>query len=135
MPAVVRGGPVTTTASGGGTSARNVSEQEAPQGGRAARETEWRKPSFGKELFLGRFRLDLIHPHPKPDQSDTERGEAFLEKLERFLREEVDPAVIERDAQIPDTVIKGLKEIGAFGMKIPEEYGGRGVLQEHYHNT
>ena len=30
----------------------------------ASRETEWTKPSFGKELFLGHFRLDLIHPQP-----------------------------------------------------------------------
>src|SRR3954452_17132766 len=64
-----KGGPVSTTPT------RHVSEQEARQVAEAARETEGRKPSFGKELFLGRFRLDLIHPHPKPDQSDTERGE------------------------------------------------------------
>jgi alkylation response protein AidB-like acyl-CoA dehydrogenase len=124
---------VSTTASTSGT--RHVSEQEARQVAEAARETEWRKPSFGKELFLGRFRLDLIHPHPKPDASDTERGEAFLEKLERFLREEVDPAVIERDAQIPDTVIKGLKELGALGMKIPTEYGGQGLSQVYYNKA
>ncbi|MFL6241011.1 MAG: acyl-CoA dehydrogenase family protein, partial [Actinomycetes bacterium] len=135
MPAVVRGGPVTTTASGGGTSARNVSEQEARQVAEAARETEWRKPSFGKELFLGHFMLDLIHPHPQPEQSDRERGEAFLAKLERFLREEVDPAVIERDAQIPDTVVKGLKELGALGMKIPIEYGGLGLSQVYYNKA
>ena len=114
---------------------RNVSEQEARQVAEAARETEWRKPSFGKELFLGHFRLDLIHPHPQPNGDDTERGEAFLEKLERFLREEVDPAVIERDAQIPDTVVKGLKELGALGMKIPVEYGGLGLSQVYYNKA
>jgi alkylation response protein AidB-like acyl-CoA dehydrogenase len=114
---------------------RHVSEQEARQVAEAARETEWRKPSFGKELFLGHFRLDLIHPHPQPSREDTERGEAFLEKLERFLREEVDPAVIERDAQIPDTVVKGLKELGALGMKIPQEYGGQGLSQVYYNKA
>jgi alkylation response protein AidB-like acyl-CoA dehydrogenase len=117
------------------STSRHVSEQEARQVAEAARETEWRKPSFGKELFLGHFDLDLIHPHPTPKAEDRERGEAFLEKLERFLREEVDPAVIERDAQIPDTVVKGLKELGALGMKIPTEYGGLGLSQVYYNKA
>ena len=47
-------------------SIRNVSEREARQVAEAARQQNWRKPSFAKELFLGRFRLDLIHPHPTP---------------------------------------------------------------------
>ena len=123
------------TSSTSPATSRHVSEQEARQVAEAARETEWRKPSFGKELFLGHFRLDLIHPHPQPSAADTERGEAFLEKLERFLREEVDPAVIERDAQIPDTVVKGFKELGALGMKIPVEYGGLGLSQVYYNKA
>ena len=44
-----------------------VSEQEARQVAEAAREQEWKLPSFGKELFLGNFRLDLIHPQPQAD--------------------------------------------------------------------
>src|SRR3954454_23591840 len=134
MPRTSRSGPVSTPTTPD-TGARNVSEQEARQVAEAARETEWRKPSFGKELFLGHFRLDLIHPHPQPTAADKERGEAFLEKLERFLREEVDPAVIERDAQIPDTVVRGLKELGALGMKIPTEYGGLGLSQVYYNKA
>ncbi len=45
----------------------NVTEREARQVAEAARQQDWHKPSFAKELFLGRFRLDLIHPHPLPD--------------------------------------------------------------------
>lgn len=45
--------------------APKVTEREARQVAEAAREQDWRKPSFAKELFLGRFRLDLIHPHPQ----------------------------------------------------------------------
>ena len=59
-------------------SIRNVSEREARQVAEAAREQDWRKPSFAKELFLGRFRLDLIHPHPTPAADDVRRGEEFL---------------------------------------------------------
>ena len=42
----------------------NVTEREAREVVEAAREAEWKLPSFGKELFLGNFRLDLIHPQP-----------------------------------------------------------------------
>lgn len=112
-----------------------VTEQDARRVAEAAREAEWSKPSFGKELFLGRLRLDLISPHPRPSAQDRERGEAFLATLQRFLSERVDPLQIERDARIPDDVIEGLKEIGALGMKIPTEYDGLGLTAVYYNRA
>ena len=56
-----------------------VSEREARQTAEAAREAEWRKPSFGKQLFLGRLRLDLIDPWPTPSaESVAEDGVEVL---------------------------------------------------------
>src|SRR5271155_2091491 len=104
----------------------SVTEKEARQVAEAARETEWTRPRFGKELFLGRFRLDLIHPHPVVSETDRVKGEAFLVKLEKFLREDVDPLQIERDAKIPEHIVKGLCDHGALGMKVDEKYGGLG---------
>jgi alkylation response protein AidB-like acyl-CoA dehydrogenase len=112
-----------------------VSEREARQVAEAAREQEWRKPSFAKELFLGRFRLDLIHPHPMPTDEATQRGEEFLAKLRDFCETKVDGALIEREARIPDEVITGLKEIGALGMKIDTKYGGLGLTQVYYNKA
>ena len=60
------------------------------------------------------------------------KGEAFLAKLEGFLRAEVDPLEIEHDAKIPDHVVKGLCDIGALGMKIDEKYGGLGLSHLYY---
>ena len=57
----------------------NVTEREAREVVEAARETEWKLPSFGKELFLGNFRLDLIHPQPPLDPTAVEKGERFLQ--------------------------------------------------------
>ena len=48
-----------------------ASEAEARQVAEAARETDWRKPSFAKELFLGRFRLDPDPPAPAPAAEDA----------------------------------------------------------------
>jgi alkylation response protein AidB-like acyl-CoA dehydrogenase len=107
-------------------------ERQSREVAEAARETEWKLPSFGKELFLGRFRLDLIHPHPQPTPEARQRGEAFLARLEEFLRTSVDPMVIERDGQIPDEVVRGLARLGALGMTVPEEYGGVGLTKLYY---
>lgn len=112
-----------------------VTEREARQVAEAAREQDWRKPSFGKELFLGRFRLDLIHPHPLPTDEAVRRGEQFLTKLRAFCETEVDAALIEREARIPDAVINGLKELGALGMKIDPKYGGLGLTQVYYNKA
>ncbi|MEU7905017.1 acyl-CoA dehydrogenase family protein [Actinoplanes sp. NPDC049118] len=112
------------------TKPADVSEKQARQVAEAARQSEWRKPSFGKELFLGRFQLDLIDPWPgvapAPDADD------YIAKLEAYLRSDVDGARIEREARIPDEVFHGLARLGAFGMKIDKEYGGLGLSNLHY---
>ncbi len=115
--------------------ATDVTEREARQVAEAAREQEWKLPSFGKELFLGNFRLDLIHPQPRLDAAATEKGERFLATLRAFLESEVDPLQIERDAKIPDAVVEGFKRIGALGMKVSEEYGGLGLSQVYYNRA
>src|SRR6478752_4206038 len=113
----------------------NVTEREARQVAEAAREQEWKLPSFGKELFLGNFRLDLIHPQPKLSAEAIDKGERFLADLRAFLTEDVDPLEIERDAKIPDAAIDGLKRLGALGMKVPEQYGGLGLSQVYYNKA
>ncbi|HKU59763.1 MAG TPA: acyl-CoA dehydrogenase family protein [Gemmatimonadales bacterium] len=110
----------------------HASEQEAREVAEAAREKEWQAPSFVRELFEGSFRLDLIHPFPAPDPADLERARPFMERLDRFLRERVDSDRIDREGKIPEEVIQGLRDIGAFGIKIPTEYGGLGLSQYSY---
>lgn len=112
-----------------------ISEKQAREVAEHARAAEWLQPSFGKELFLGRLRLDLVHPHPSGTPEAAERGEAFLAKLREFCETQIDAAVIERDAQIPDAVILGLKELGALGMKIDTKYGGLGLSQVYYNRA
>lgn len=112
-----------------------VTEREAREVAEAAREQGWRKPSFAKELFLGRFRLDLIHPCPEPEPESVRRGEEFLGRLRTFCETALDGALIEREARIPDEVLRGLKELGALGMKVDTEYGGLGLSQVYYNKA
>jgi alkylation response protein AidB-like acyl-CoA dehydrogenase len=101
----------------------------------AAREKDWKLPSFGKSLYLGHFQPELISPQPEMAPDAVERGERFLATLGAFLRDEVDPQVIERDNKIPDEVVDGFKRIGALGMKVPEQYGGLGLSQVYYNRA
>src|SRR5256885_2813987 len=111
---------------------RKVSADEAREVAEAAREQEWAAPSFVRDLFLGNLRMDLIHPYPAQDAAEIARAKPFLDKLDRFLREKVDADRIDREGEIPEDVIQGLRELGAFGIKIPREYGGLGLSQLSY---
>jgi alkylation response protein AidB-like acyl-CoA dehydrogenase len=112
-----------------------ASAEQARQVAEEARERRWDRPSFGRELFLGRLRLDLIHPLPPADPEESRRGERFLTELRTFCEREVDGRLIEREDRVPDAVINGLKDLGAFGMKIPREYGGLGLPAVYYHRA
>src|SRR5438094_2750381 len=111
---------------------RNVSADEAREVAEAAREQHWVAPSFVRDLFLGRLRMALIDPYPEQDPEEVRRAQPFLEQRERCLRDEVDSDKIDREGEIPDAVIEGLRALGAFGIKIPREYGGLGLSQLSY---
>jgi alkylation response protein AidB-like acyl-CoA dehydrogenase len=109
-----------------------ATEKEARDVAEAARESEWSGPSFVRELFLGRFRLDLIHPHPvQDDPAEAARAAPFFAKLRAFL-ERADSDMIDRTGEIPESYVQELREMGAFGIKIPTEYGGLGLSYASY---
>lgn len=108
-----------------------VSEREAREVAEAARDIEYTRPSFAKELYLGTFDLPLIHPHPRGEGAAVAEGDEFIGKLEEFCRT-LDGQLIERESRIPDEYVQGLGDLGVFGMKIPKEYGGLGLSMLHY---
>jgi len=87
--------------------------------------------SFMSGLFLGRPNFELLLPPDEPPEEKAE-GLAYCQKIEAFLKEHVDPDEIERTAKIPKHVLKGLLDLGAFGMKIPKKYGGLGFSHTNY---
>ena len=109
----------------------SATEAEARDVAEAARETEWVHPSFVRELFLGRFRSDLIHPHPLEDPVEIERARPFMEKLRAFL-ESYDADEVDRTGYIKEEDVQRLRDIGGLGIKVPAEYGGLGLSQMSY---
>ena len=108
-----------------------ASAQEARDVAEDARESAWEHPSFVKELFLGRFRFDLVHPHPPEDPAAMQAAAPFLERLRGFL-ERYDADLVDRTGEIPEAYVQELREMGAFGIKVPAEYGGLGLSQMAY---
>jgi alkylation response protein AidB-like acyl-CoA dehydrogenase len=115
--------------------ASDTGYKEARAISEAAREKDWELPSFGKGLYLGDFQPELISPQPVLSAESVEKGERFLAVVGAFLREEVDPQLIERERRIPDEVVEGFKRLGAFGMKVPVQYGGLGLSQVYYNRA
>jgi alkylation response protein AidB-like acyl-CoA dehydrogenase len=108
-----------------------VSERESRKVAEASRQTEWERPSFMRELFLGNLRLELLHPYPPPAPDRPEFAALYAE-LQRFLEDEVDSAHIDATGDYPSHVLAGLRRLGAFGMKIPKDYGGLGFTHAEY---
>jgi acyl-CoA dehydrogenase family protein 9 len=82
-----------------------------------------------KGLFSGRFVSDWVMPYPRiPAAQQTELDKALAE-VRQFLDAELDPAAIDRQADIPRNVIDGLGRTGVLGMTAPKEFGGRGFSQ------
>jgi len=97
-----------------------------------ARETEWKFPSFIAEMFKGNFRWDLVHPYPVQDPADARIGDELIQKVKETLERTLDPDKVDRTYEYPKEALRGMAEIGLFGMKIPKEYGGLGLSQTNY---
>jgi len=114
---------------------KHATELESREVAEQAREQSWEKHSFARSLFEGKLQLGLIHPHPQPDPEEQERAAGFLSELEAFARDHIDGDQIDRDGWVPQEVLDGLAEMGAFGIKTPREYGGLGLSQLSYNRA
>ena len=88
--------------------------------------------SFVANLFMGRWAPEKLHPIPEIDAGEKPRAEKFLADLAAFLREKVDADLIDRTGEIPEEVRQGFINLGAYGIKIPQKYGGLGFSQTTY---
>jgi alkylation response protein AidB-like acyl-CoA dehydrogenase len=113
------------------TSKMSAGQRAAIEMTEAAREQSDTR-SFVADLFMGRANFGKLMPFPEQTHEDRDQGDAFLQRLEKILHEQVDPDAIDRTGEIPDEVIKSLADIGAFAVKVPVAYGGLGLSQTNY---
>src|SRR5580698_9647415 len=86
--------------------------------------------SFAKGLFFGRYLNDALPPYPDLE-ADPRAGRAVSD-LAAFCQQEIDPVAIDRQAEIPDSVVRGLGWLGVLGACMPKEFGGGGFSQVAY---
>ncbi|MEQ1857687.1 MAG: acyl-CoA dehydrogenase family protein [Longimicrobiales bacterium] len=108
-----------------------ATELEAREVAEHAREEHWEQRSFARSLFEGSPEFGLVFPHPVP-KDDQARAAEFLKRLEQFATEHIDGDAVDREGWVPQEVLDGLAALGAFGIKIPVEYGGLGFSQLTY---
>jgi alkylation response protein AidB-like acyl-CoA dehydrogenase len=107
------------------------SEEESRRLAEESREKEWAGRTFTRELFLGNFLLPLVYPFPV-EQKENPEFTKFYNDMQTFLRNEVDSIAIDETGEYPEKVVRGLAKLGAFGIKIPKEYGGLGFSVSEY---
>ncbi len=112
--------------------AENAEKAKSLEVAEEAREEVWKYPSFVAALFTGKISWDLVFPFPEQDAADKNIGDEFVKKVEAFLKREVDADEIDRTGLISERIMKGLADMGLFGIKIPKEYGGLGLSQINY---
>ena len=123
--------PTDDTPSNIDTSKMTQGQREALEMTESARsESTYR--SYVGDLFMGRFSLEHIYPFPLQTAADAAAGRPFLTELEHILKKEVDSDRIDIEGEIPDALLQRLGRLGAFGIKIPTEYGGLGLSQLNY---
>lgn len=93
---------------------------------------EHTESSFFKHIFSGDLVDQYVFPYPKERKEEEETVKMVLDSVDKFFAEKVNSVAIDRDGKIPDDVLQGLKEMGLFGMSIPEKFGGIGLSTTGY---
>jgi acyl-CoA dehydrogenase family protein 9 len=88
--------------------------------------------SFMKSLFHGVVAEELIYPYPELSRDERDNTNMILESVRKFIETSVDPVKIDREQTIPKEVLDGMKDLGLFGMIIPQEHGGIGLSASSY---
>lgn len=94
--------------------------------------THARNLAYAKDLFLGQVNTSEVFPYPEISNEELEEINQFVAPVEKFFNEEVDSKKIDHEAKIPPETLNGLKELGLFGIQVPEEYGGLGLSNTMY---
>ncbi|KAJ7331248.1 acyl-CoA dehydrogenase member 9 [Desmophyllum pertusum] len=89
--------------------------------------------TFAKDLFLGRFNKEKVFPFPDPlNEEQRETLTMLVEPVQKYFEEKVDSAQIDKDAKIPEDVMRGLRDLGLFGLLILKSMGDLVLLNTNY---
>src|SRR5262245_36974321 len=90
------------------------------------------RAGFAKGLFLGQFRAEAMFPYPQLSPERQAEADEAVAAVRKYAEESIDATAIDRNADIPRSVIDGLGALGVLGMTAPKGFGGRGFSQMQY---
>src|SRR6267154_1889199 len=89
--------------------------------------------SVAKNLMAGRILEEQLFPYPRLRDKDREVLGMMVEAIDQFLQpRHADFKRWDREARQPEEFIQGLRDLGLFGLIIPEEHGGLGLSNAGY---
>ncbi len=87
---------------------------------------------FARPFFRGDFPAQALFPYPEMTAVEKAGVADVVDRVRDFAENHIDPVAIDRDADIPRSVIEGLGKLGVLGMTAPREWGGQGMSQSGY---
>ena len=87
--------------------------------------------SFGKSLFFGEILEDQLFPYPAMPPDQAELVAPICDAIDKYMAS-IDPRKLDRVGEMPKELIQSLREMGLFGLIVPEEYGGLGLSNTGY---
>jgi alkylation response protein AidB-like acyl-CoA dehydrogenase len=87
--------------------------------------------SVGKSLFFGEILEDQLFPYPEMPREQAELVAPICESIDKFMAT-IDIRKLDRSGEMPNEVVQSLREIGLFGLIVPEEHGGLGLSNTGY---
>jgi acyl-CoA dehydrogenase family member 9 len=120
--------PVTTSAPDRAETLRAQQVQQAEE----LLFSEPARAGFAKALFRGEFRGETLFPYPELPAGQRATVDEAVAAVRAFADTHIDAAAIDREADIPRSVIEGLADLGVLGMAAPREWGGREFSQMGY---
>lgn len=90
------------------------------------------RSGFVRALFAGRLESAALFPYPHQSGEAAETTAAIVESVTQWAETAIDPVAIDHAKRIPESVLAGLRELGLFGLTLPEEHGGAGQGQVTY---
>lgn len=91
------------------------------------------KESAAKQLFFGNILDEHLFPYPQIRERDREMLGAMTDAIDQFLNSKTaELKEYDRKAEQPEEFIQALRDMGLFGLIIPEEYGGLALSNAAY---
>jgi len=87
--------------------------------------------SFGKSLFFGDILEDQLFPYPEMPKDQVELVVPICETIDKFMAR-IDSRKLDREGDLPPELLQSLRDMGLFGVIVPEEHGGLGLSNTGY---